>query len=1311
MAPQKSAAAKTPSKRKAPATAPKSKAKKAKTNPQTKAGQQPDADDETDDKAEAAAPRQLSDEEITKHKKAAIAYFKSEDITKVNIVWKKESLTEGTPKLAGYCHFASTTALRTFWTTGPAATGPLNEWRMSKVAAFGVPDAKPDKTTVSTKVLWQVLTGKSQSRIELSPATLNTELPLPKYTTLCDEKERPTLTTLITMHRLISLCPEVFDPESEESSELLGLHTGENWYRALCLILGYWRYVNKVMKPLDPKEAKAFNADGSWSASDKAQEKPAEKPLFLTPDDWAGIISDNQQQLANPSDAAISDVIRAATATFAIVSQGLIDERRHGDDTAKYLKDLERLYRTLDESPRNPSKYQPTRYMDLDEKMIPLKPESRNSLLEQIGQQVQILYPLDDEDLTLPFASKEIKALDPEVTRIAEDAQLLRELDETNAQGTVVTESSLAAQGNFWRLQRAINQAGAKSLTLEAACEFLGYDINHVRFHNPELPDKPPKGIFYPYPWQVVGAAWLIMAERSKLRAGLLADEPGVGKTITSLMAIEASVLLRSRRVNLKVPSASNVPPAGEGGPAQPPKATGSPAGEARKSPAGDLAETRGPTYKPTLIVVPSISTGVWGQEFKVFPNFKVYYYLGSRSHLKGSSHLFDAAHRTLPNDVHELRRKVKSLDPYDPQTGRTLFLTTYGAWHNRTLDKDSKYETPTKPKSKASKGKSKVPEETLDEDLDPEEESDEEEMTESEAMKYISRAEGLFYRVICDEAHKLRSPKTKTSLAILKLGKIVRYLLSATPMINKPADLYGILMQIFMDEWAIHTQEAAADPDENGDTVMEDVKKTLTLEDFEAATENLDHIDFDSIDEFTHLLEPSAFWKFSHPPGGKQMNALTASKVLPPILRQIQLRRAMGDAMTVNSKEVVIGQGIPPYEIITVELRMTRAQKEFYLLTHHALAGYLSKGADKETQEGLMNMTVHRTLCHAVADGRLTTMEKRLSAKSGLNVSQLNIWHDQSLKEQMFQYWAHTARDMADLPHVDCLTNAFYMCMLSPKMQYLARLLRWVVFELKERIIIFVDWPSTLFVYKLFLQIVGVKHVAIMANQKPSERDALINQFNDKTNDLGALLASQRTSSSSLNLQAACRFMVILEGFSSPNNIFQCGGRMFRIGQLLAQKIWQVTVDQTYDQKIQYRAALKMIGQIAAQNLNLDLDRGHMDDEAAEVDALNEGLSLDERKEMAEQEAIETKAKELLRQVLGQRTSRAEEEWGDVEDLELKDFRPENLEYLARNDLTDGVSKRLRDASRCLSLSQFDSKEVTSWREGLSSCRLVASW
>ena len=69
------------------------------------------------------------------------------------------------------------------------------------------------------------------------------------------------------------------------------------------------------------------------------------------------------------------------------------------------------------------------------------------------------------------------------------------------------------------------------------------------------------------------------------------------------------------------------------------------------------------------------------------------------------------------------------------------------------------------------------------------------------------------------------------------------------------------------------------------------------------------------------------------------------------------------------------------------------------------------------------------------------------------------------------------------------------------------------------------------------------------------------------------------------------------------------------------------------------------MIGQIAIQNFNFDLNRSHMNDETVEMNSFNEKLSLNERKKMIEQKTIETKTKKLFRQILEQRTSRAKKE------------------------------------------------------------------
>ena len=141
---------------------------------------------------------------------------------------------------------------------------------MSKIAIFDVFDVKSNKIIIFIKILWQIFTEKFQNRIKLNFATFNIELSLFKYIILCDEKKCFTLTTFITIYRLIFLCFEIFDFEFEESFELLDLHMKENWYQTLCLILEYWRYVNKMMKSLNFKKTKTFNVDNFWFANDKA---------------------------------------------------------------------------------------------------------------------------------------------------------------------------------------------------------------------------------------------------------------------------------------------------------------------------------------------------------------------------------------------------------------------------------------------------------------------------------------------------------------------------------------------------------------------------------------------------------------------------------------------------------------------------------------------------------------------------------------------------------------------------------------------------------------------------------------------------------------------------------------------------------------------------------------------------------------------------------------------------------------------------------------------------------------------------------
>lgn len=88
----------------------------------------------------------------------------------------------------------------------------------------------------------------------------------------------------------------------------------------------------------------------------------------------------------------------------------------------------------------------------------------------------------------------------------------------------------------------------------------------------------------------------------------------------------------------------------------------------------------------------------------------------------------------------------------------------------------------------------------TASKDDAPADDDDEKELSEEVLNRLKSFCTDLFDRVICNEAHKLKAHRTKTHRAIKLLNARCRVLLSATPMINRPLDLVG-LMSLLWDE------------------------------------------------------------------------------------------------------------------------------------------------------------------------------------------------------------------------------------------------------------------------------------------------------------------------------------------------------------------------------------------------------------------------------------------------------------------------------------------------------------------------------
>lgn len=113
----------------------------------------------------------------------------------------------------------------------------------------------------------------------------------------------------------------------------------------------------------------------------------------------------------------------------------------------------------------------------------------------------------------------------------------------------------------------------------------------------------------------------------------------------------------------------------------------------------------------------------------------------------------------------------------------------------------------------------------------------------------------------------------------------------------------------------------------------------------------------------------------------------------------------------------------------------------------------------------------------------------------------------------------------------------------------------------------------------------------------------------------------------------------------SLTGTMLQAIGRIFRLGQRRPQKIWIATVDHTYDQIVQSRAAKKMVSQIAGQG-NVTMT----DEEVQVKEDRKSGLDDDAVKAVI----TERRASTLYTMVFGQFDSRID--WNDVRDLTAKD-------------------------------------------------------
>ncbi len=1039
------------------------------------------------------------------------------------------------------------------------------------------------------------------------------------------------------MYRIIQLRPDLFPPPSSGQSTgtlALGI-TGENWHRAFAILLCF---------------AKAHRTHRL--NTERPQTKPARAPIYLTDQDIASASGARFGPDPPPEDIPVDPFLALDQEDLE-----LSEEEDRVDNDEERDQTLEAIEKTVSELP---SLRGSSSLSDRDSRP-PVSRTEIQQLVDKMCEPVRFVYASQTFESILPSVIGEDDSRDKDFEQgvdleVAEySAEAVTRAETENAIEREENNTPEEETAQFWQLQKQLNHVRASLPTYETALQELGLDADNSRVENVTL-----------FPWQVVGAAWIRRMLRSSLGACLVADDMGLGKTNTVLASLWLATIFEpptSARFDSDSPGLGSDQPAGIG-----------------------------PPYKPTLIVFPTAALPAWlGELTERFPNF-TFRLFGTASKTKTDlkAQIIEST-QDLISFCTQLKRKSN-----DIQTARTIVLTTYGTWIKRTLHDRERDSFPLPPETRKRGNLQKEAENSGHVQQDNGEDNDgassdsESELSSLSYQEGVERelaswAAGYFGTIVCDEAHYLKNRYTHVWSSIALVGAEKLILITATPMINRPADLTGLLSLIWKDEWALPAAGDDAQP------------QRLALEAYKAAEEAMRGLGtrlssnatdgFTPLDRYRHVLHPASFRYWATTEQGNMLPE-NAAQILPAVLMLIQMRRFMSDTIQVRGETRKIGSEIKPYRITTVDLLPCALQSKIYPRIHGEIAATINRSDLDQRRVDTNTAVVFRYRRRLILAAHNTDLD-RINQRRGLALRRLNKLFNRVPDYGATYFFKQTTPNSQYMPtYRDRPSMALYMARATVKHRVLAKLCTRICLENEEKMIIFAEGPTSVWFTAATLINLGFDVLTMRSKDSSVVRAATVATFNDATHKGQILVASTKIMATSYNLQKACRSVVFVDIPTNASVLKQAIGRVFRIGQQYHQQVWILALDGSYDQRLQHLGAKKMVPQIAGQgrlpyledeiqavmttrrdSLQVELDEVQHGMAAATDDEW-ENLNSRARAIQGEMDdgAVRTHAREVLRtrkaqalyrMMLGQVTSRSPEEWGDLHHPEAKDALP----------------------------------------------------
>jgi hypothetical protein len=227
---------------------------------------------------------------------------------------------------------------------------------------------------------------------------------------------------------------------------------------------------------------------------------------------------------------------------------------------------------------------------------------------------------------------------------------------------------------------------------------------------------------------------------------------------------------------------------------------------------------------------------------------------------------------------------------------------------------------------------------------------SNEEPALDDASIIYTNGIKHHFSRVILDEGQKVKNGATKVHRAVFTLYTGIKWIVTATPMMNSVNDLLGYLNLIWRMSWSAH--EDPRDP--KGFITGERLYTAEFAQEFRA-----EHQDYGSkfkmpdakpTDVDCFVLDPRSF---AYLVNKQRLHGRVAHDVVRRILNLLQLKITTSTVIDVNDTPFRVGDQIPRYYTVVVELGLSSIEEERYEAVFDAWKDWISRprGSGK-TQE-----------------------------------------------------------------------------------------------------------------------------------------------------------------------------------------------------------------------------------------------------------------------------------------------------------------------------------------------------------------------